>query len=102
MHNLKSEIGINWNFENDLFLFTSSDSCHKKDVVRITDYSFKYHTAKIKITPVAHEINPIYAHESTPIRLSHSRKHCVVLGVQLYWNNARMLLFCVFFEYPLI
>ena len=26
----KREIGINWNFGNKLFLFISSDSCHKK------------------------------------------------------------------------
>ena len=29
MHNLKCKIGINWNFGNKLFLFISSDSCHK-------------------------------------------------------------------------
>ena len=30
MHCWKRKMGINWNFGNKLFWFTSSDSCHKK------------------------------------------------------------------------
>ena len=36
----KRKIGMNWNFENKLFLFLSSDLCHKMITVRITHYSF--------------------------------------------------------------
>ena len=34
------ETGIDWNFGNKLFLFISSDSCHKK-MLLITKYSLK-------------------------------------------------------------
>ena len=48
IHIIMRKIGINWSFGNKLFFLISSDSYHKKDVVRITEYSFKSHTCLLE------------------------------------------------------